>query len=125
MVSEWQSQHICVFICIISGQHTWDPEEDHDESYNVETGVHAKGAEWSRLRKQKGEGNAKDGGPAQACRDGKGHAHLTVRQRIDLGRVGEGHRTFTWRVEGAEQVNEQANQRRPDSAILGCIGDES
>jgi hypothetical protein len=88
------------------GQHTWDPEEDHDECYNVETSVHAEGTEGSRLCKQEGEGDAEDSGPAQACGDGKRHANLTVRQRIDLGRVGEGYRTFTWRVEGTEQVNE-------------------
>lgn len=42
--------------------------------------------------------------------------HTTVRKRKDLGRVGEGHRTLTGRVERGEQEDEESNGGQVGSA---------
>lgn len=45
-----------------------------------------------------------------------------MRQREDLGGVGEGHRALTRRVEGAEDVDEQGDEAEMDVAGAGDQG---
>ena len=101
-----------------------DPEEDHDEGDDVETGVHAEGADGLGLLEQEWEGHGEDGGPAQTGGDGEGHAGLAVGQGKDLGGVGEGDRALTGGVEGAEEEDEQAHEAGTDAAGLRGVGDE-
>ena len=60
------------------------PEEDHDKSDDVETGVEAERALWSHDEQHAGESQGEDERPAQTGGDGPGHADLAVREREDL-----------------------------------------
>lgn len=99
-----------------------DPEEDHDECDGVETCVQTKGAHGLQTVEDEGEGGSKDGGPEETCGDGEAHTCLTVGQGEDLGGVGEGHRTLTGGVEGAEHEDEETHQGGSEGASVG--GDE-
>lgn len=99
-----------------------DPEEDHDKGDGVETSVQSKGAHGLETVEDEGEGGSKDGGPEETCGDGEAHARLAMGQGEDLGGVGEGHRTLTGGVEGAEHEDEEAHQGGSEGACVG--GDE-
>jgi hypothetical protein len=60
-----------------------------------------------------------EGGEAKAGSDGEAHADLTVREREDLGRVGEGDRALSGRVERGEEEDEEGNKAEPGVALRG------
>lgn len=95
-----------------------DEEKDHDEGNDVETGVEAKGTDGVETVEEEGERGTQNGGPEEASGDGEAHTGLTVGQRVDFGRVGEGHGTFTGGVEGAEEEDEEADETSSDVALI-------
>lgn len=72
--------------------------------------IETKGASGSEGSQQLGEGQRKDGSPEQVGRDGESHTNLSVREGEDLGGVSERDRTFTRRVEGSEQEDEEGDK---------------
>ena len=87
--------------------------------------IEAKGTGGSEGSQQPREGQRKDGSPEQVGCDGKGHADLSVREREDLGGVGEWHGTFTRRVEGSEQEDEEGDEADMSGARLRNVKAES
>lgn len=91
------------------------PEEDHSASQSIHTSVETKGTSSTKSAKLAGEGERNDSGPEIVGGNGPGHTNLTMRKREDFGRVGEGDRTLTRRVESVEQVDEESNQSQVSS----------
>lgn len=121
----------------MSGKHTivellkspllslWNPEEDHDESEDVESSIQAESAKNAESLQDGGKRDRQDTGPEQAGRDGPCHADLTMRQRKDFGGVGKRHRALTGRVEGAENVDEQGDEAEMNVACARNQGTQT
>lgn len=86
------------------------PQEDHDEGTDVETGVESECTGGGHGGQHARERDGQDGGPEETSGDGPGHADLSVRQREHLGRVGERDGSFAGRVEGGEEVDEEGDE---------------
>jgi len=96
----------------------WHEQEQHAEGDDVETSVEAEKAGGAKDCQHTWEGDGEDSGPEQTGRDGPRHTDLSVGQREDLGGVGERNGSFTWAVEGAEDVDEKGYQSEMGSAAL-------
>ena len=94
-------------------------QEDHDEGQHVEAGVEAEDADGVHDVKHLGQADGEHGRVEEAGGHGPGHADLAVRQREDLGRIGEGNGALARRVKCGEDVDEERN-----AAKLGVAADD-
>jgi len=87
--------------------------------------IEAEGTGGGEGGQQLREGQREDGSPEQVGRDGKGHTNLSVREGEDLSGVGEWHGSFTWRVEGGEQEDEEGDTTEMSGARFRNVEGES
>ncbi len=94
------------------------PEEDHDESGDVEEGVESKGTLWSEGFQHLRERDGESARPEETGRHRPGHADFTMGEWEDLGRVREWNGSFAGRIECREQEDEEGNHAEMSSSVL-------
>lgn len=103
----------------------WQEEEDEKQRNNVQPGVEPKRSLGLEVPQHVRKRQRQHGGPEVVGRHRPRHANLAVRQREDLGGVGERDGAFAGGVEDIEQVNEQGDQAEMGATTRGNPETES